>query len=136
MKYLSNLMTALSKKKIYAVSETGYYYSHTLEIFFDKEQAIKYWEKVTGKEWAKTNYEEYQKARKHIEGFWYYGLEECTIDYLVTMEIESKCTDAIYNESKKIALQSDKLIAKEVAKQVNSVIDEIIETISILKEKR
>lgn len=136
MKYLSNLMTALSKKKIYVISETGWYYSNTLEIFFDKEKAIKYWEKVTKKKWAEINYEEYQKERKHIEGFWYYGLEEYTIDYLVKMEIESKCEDAINKESERIALQSNRIMAEQATKRVDCVIDEIIQKLYLLKGKR
>ena len=136
MKYLSNLMTALSKKKIYVISETGWYYSNTLEIFFDKEKAIKYWEKVAKKKWAETNYEEYQKERKHIEGFWYYGLEEYTIDYLVKMEIESKCEDAISKESERIALQSNRIMAEQATKRVDCVIDEIIRDLYLLKGKR
>lgn len=136
MKYLSNLMTALSKKKIYVISETGWYYSNILEIFFDKEEAIKYWEKVSKKKWAKTNYEEYQKERKHIEGFWYYGLDEYVIDYLVKMEIESKCEDAINKESEKIALQSNRIMAKQATKRVDSVLDEIIRELYLLKGKR
>ena len=86
-KYSSTLMVALSKKHIYVVSEEGCWYSKPLGIFFTKQEAIKCWEKISCKKWKQINYEEYQNERKHVEGFWYYGLEEYSLDSLIQQEI-------------------------------------------------
>lgn len=69
----------LNNKKVWVVKDNGWYYSVIEEVFETKEEAIKYWEKLTCEKYNKENYEQYIKSYRTGEGHWNYSICEYPI---------------------------------------------------------
>lgn len=97
-------------KSFYVVKEEGWYYSKTLFLTDNYEEAVAFWEKLA--ECKFSEYSEYVKsACTAFEGFWYYSFYERNYaDF-----IESMMQDAARTEREQYA--------EEIAKQGNQKIE-------------
>jgi hypothetical protein len=117
----------LEKKTIWVVKEEGWYYTTALDIFFDEESAIAYWESLTKVKYSKEKYKEVtSNYNSNYQGFHYYGIEKGSLEE-VFQDLDNRLVkNTIYKESQKIYEKGNRELELKVSNDCNKQTREII----------
>jgi hypothetical protein len=119
------LFELFCKKTFYIVLEEGWYYTCVEQVFNTKQEAIDYWEELTGRSYSPEVYEQYAKP-KDIEGFWYWGLREIKGKEIADFIIKDTVADTIRNEAYTIKDRAGKFIKSEINHGIKEKTKEMI----------
>lgn len=123
-----------AQKVFYTVTEEWCYYSNTLLITDDKQEAITYWENRT-----KRNYNSYSEyvcgANCNVEGFWYFGLNEHTYGEMIDLIEKNAKYQVDLARAEELAQEKEKRIARMVRYEEQEKNKEVIRGLVYYLEK-
>lgn len=119
----------LKDTPMYKIMDNGWYYSNTLFICFDFEEAKKKFEEITNEKWSQEKQELAQKTKYNKTGHYYYSIYTETVgDFLKEFketvelhcksnfqeELETNTQKTLKSEIKKIEKNHEGKIIKEI----------------------
>jgi hypothetical protein len=128
------LFELFCKKTYYVILEEGWYYTCVEKVFNTEQEAIDYWEELTGRPYSAEVYAQYAKP-KDIEGFWYWGLKEIKGKEIADFITNETIADTIRNEAQTIKDKADTLIKAEINHGVKENMKKIIDNLSQMLDK-
>ena len=116
----------LKEKKVYILTDCGWYYDREILCVEDEAEAITAWEKLT-----KTPFTTYQKhldsADYMFEGHWYYSLESTTLWDIFQKELATQKEKTIREEAEQIRALGNQMIQvstyREIKKEFTQAFD-------------
>lgn len=124
-----NIIRKLKEKKVFIVSEEGWFYSRIIDIYFDKEKAIQKWEEVTKLLWASTDYENYvANVNRNHEGFWYYSLKEMDFNEILTKFSELERANEFYKKRDEIVKKAENIIESKAYETAQKEYEKLIQS--------